>query len=1138
MPVEPTEERDGELHPEPNDSGEPFRFQDSRQRRIYELLWTIGPGPAAFFKDSCQLLSAKPPFATTGHLVAHCVREIESALRDVLKTVAEPEPKSSTTKDRHRQQVLSVLRALGVQDDDPLAKGWLALTERGGEHALHARAHRAALSTRPLDDQHDDWWNGIQSLLLELLRRFQARCVRFLSLIDRLLEKDSPSQEDLDALHGRVPRVALDYFFENLSKPEWVQPLRDRGFFNDPPAANVSEKGGIGFNVWPASRYLLRMAEFPEVQELACEIALAVPETDPPNVRIHEDLVDVACALPANLAVLFVPKASEWATSAYHFSLPERLGTLIARLAGAGYPTESIDLARHALAVRQGPDGEPGGYFDDSQYEAIVHERAPVLVGKAGQPALRLLCDLLDDAVHLRHAGNKPYDGSSHWFQALDRDSGSGVVRSLVHAVRDAAENLAQRDESQVPEIVKILEDHEWQLFLRLALHLLLRFPNADADLVRERIVRRQYFDDHAFEREYRLLTQEAFDLLGEAEQERILGWIAAGPDLEAYVANSKSFLGTPPSEDEQAQYVRVWKRDRLQPLVQYVPHNWKRTYAELVRVEGWPNPVGHVEPRIKTRDGSRSESPLSTDQLLGMRIPDLLGHLREWEPESPDEFFGGRHDLGEALGRAAQQDPERFANEAAQFRDLHPTYLAALFRAFGNLVREGRSILWEPVLSLACAVTEQPKSPPVQGPSSDAPRAPWTAARFAVGRLVDAALSAQPVPIPVQLKSTVRSILKSLTEDPDPLPPTPHEAQPDQLQNSLGVAINSVRGVALQAVVRFALWQRQSASDQAATGQERDLQRLPAVRQILEQHLDPAQDPSSAIRAVYGHSLPLLAHLDSEWVRQQIQRIFPNDPEHASLHRAAWDTYLIYSRPHLPLLEIIYDEYSAAVERIGQGRRNGASQHDPEQHLADHLMVYYWHGRLPLEVGGLLARFFERATDRLRSHALAFIGRSLKATEGTIDPVILDRLATLWQSRLQTAKAQESAAGFREELGTIGWWFASGQLDDDWGLAQVQAALDLVERAEPDHLIAKRLVEVADNENLILRVVRCLRSLLEAARDDWTFYGWRDEAKAILRLGLCSQVDAVRREAQDLVNIIVSLGHLDFRALLDDESP
>jgi len=101
-------------------------------------------------------MATTPQVASTTHFVAHCLREIESALRDVLEPVAvEPQAKKSKGKSgetTQRDEILAVLAGLSIPDSDPVAQTWLGVIGRHNAHALHARAHRAALGRpRPVD---------------------------------------------------------------------------------------------------------------------------------------------------------------------------------------------------------------------------------------------------------------------------------------------------------------------------------------------------------------------------------------------------------------------------------------------------------------------------------------------------------------------------------------------------------------------------------------------------------------------------------------------------------------------------------------------------------------------------------------------------------------------------------------------------------------------------------------------------------------------------------------------------------------------------------------------------------------------------------------------------------------------------
>ena len=123
----------------------------------------------------------------------------------------------------------------------------------------------------------------------------------------------------------------------------------------------------------------------------------------------------------------------------------------------------------------------------------------------------------------------------------------------------------------------------------------------------------------------------------------------------------------------------------------------------------------------------------------------------------------------------------------------------------------------------------------------------------------------------------------------------------------------------------------------------------MPEVREVLETHLDPTKDPAVAIRSVYGQWFPWLALLDRNWAEEHIPTIFPSDETLHHLRDAAWETYVIFCRPYGDVFDMLQEEYRQAIDRLGEGKTKWRSPYGAEEHLADHLMTFYWLGENPL---------------------------------------------------------------------------------------------------------------------------------------------------------------------------------------------
>ena len=95
-----------------------------------------------------------------------------------------------------------------------------------------------------------------------------------------------------------------------------------------------------------------------------------------------------------------------------------------------------------------------------------------------------------------------------------------------------------------------------------------------------------------------------------------------------------------------------------------------------------------------------------------------------------------------------------------------------------------------------------------------------------------------------------------------------------------------------MSAVVEYALWNYRNVEKEK---QSLGFQIMPEVKALLEEHLDPAQDPSVAVRAVYGRYFPWFLLVDPGWTKSYIKTIFPKSQFKTPLYLAAWETYLIY---------------------------------------------------------------------------------------------------------------------------------------------------------------------------------------------------------------------------------------------------
>ena len=957
-----------------------------------------------------------------------------------------------------------------------------------------------------------------------------------------------PSPEVIQKAIKAIKRAAdYEYFFERLVSPVWIEPLFEAGMFSA-PVGPIPEGQFLRFPFWPQSRYLARMSA--QASETVLKVILAIPHTE--NVRIHEDLVDAALAMPPKLASKIVPNSIRWLESRYQLLLPEKLGELVGHLARGGEVEAALKLARALLQPVADPEEatitvggethrlsrEPRARFDPYYYEEILKKRVPDLVATGGEEAVKLFANLLDEALRLsrrQEEGETLEDFSYIWRPAVEdheQNHPYTIRHFLVSAVRDSAERVAKNDPAAILRLVEWLESREWPIFRRIALHLLRLFPEGAPKLVSARLTDETRFDDLTTRHEYALLLRERFTHLGERDQETILGWIATGPDLEQFKASTEQWSGKRPTDAEAEQYAKRWKLERLAPIRHALPSEWKQRYYEWVHELGEPD---HPEfPSYSFGTWVGPTSPKSPDELRSMSVAEIEEFLRTWQPTG-QWGTSSREGLGRALTALVASKPELFAAEGERFRGIDPTHVRALLLGLRDAAGQKRVFPWHPVISLCKWAVDQPRAVVMgrtvsEGEWDEDPNWGWI--RKAIGDLLESGFTAGPLEIPFDLRGLAWAVLRPLTEDPDPRPDD--EAGMDPATRS----INTTRGEAMHAVIQYALWVHRHGEEEAQgeRGGPWGFDRMPEVRDVLEEHLDPSKDSSLTIRSVYGRWFPRLLLMDREWAVAQVQKIFPSDEARWKFWAAAWYTYVTFCRPYDEVFEVLRAEYARAVERMGAARPQWHELADPEEKLAEHLMVLYWRGKLsPQEPDALLRRFYSKASMRVRAHALTFIGISLRDTEGDVPPEILERIRELWSWRLEEIRNAKDVATASEELSTFGWWFVSGKFDNVWAVTQLSLALRIAGKVQPDHLIVERLASLAPT--LPQKTIECLRLLVEGDKEGWKISGWRDELRSIVGTVISGNDLRAAEAAVDLVHYLGARSYRDLRDLIPKRS-
>lgn len=930
-----------------------------------------------------------------------------------------------------------------------------------------------------------------------------------------------PSEDQLDRA---LALIALGssryrYFFDTLKDPDWIAPLHARGFFTQPSRPHRSGDT-ISFPFWPESAFLVRMADHAATQAEILDIALAV---DTENTRIHENLAEIALKLPATMSALFLPRVSAWIESPYKaFSLGKRLASLVEHLAAGGEQAAAFALARTLLRV------VPRERSPESDSEFLLPEAVPVmgqfsyrqglasirkaLIPSGGLAAFELLLELLVSSLKITaREDDTPFnDHSNVWYPSLDSSGDDDDARELLlEAVRDAAEQLVAQDGSRLRRVVQCLEDARWMAARRVALHILRKYPT-DSDLVTARLLSAT---EPGLQREYDLLAKAQFSsLTPDAKAERLKS--VGPPSIASIKKTHQLWFGQELSDTEASALAERLLRDELAPLADGLPPDWRARYQELVAKHGPARSAGETLPVSFGQFGF--ESPRTIEDMRTSTVAEIREYALAWQPQG-GLLHASREGLSSVLARRIAEQPQDFALAAESFVSLDPTYVRSMFDGLWTATRDGKTFDWLPVLSAALKVLEQPREivgrvgGHLSGQDPD-----WGWCRTSIARLVEAGLSDRPNVIPIELVGDVGKVLTRLTSDPVPTVADEAEALKSEDADPHALAINTTRGEAMGAVFDCMRWIRRAKP--AAT-----LEDMPEVAAILDRHLNVEDEPSRAVRAMYGVHLPTLYHVDERWAASNIERILPSDPEQRALRAAAWRTYLTVCPPYTFMYTSLRSYYDDAVSDLAPTRPTSRREAEAEERLVEHLCVFYARGLIGLEDEGLLMRVLAGSRADLQAHAIRFIGHSLDETE-QVPTEVLNRFKALWTAYV----GQDSSRAIQ----AFGWWVTSAAFEDEWSLDNLLAVLHNTKEVDPLYGVLERLRELVGAHPL--KSTMCLQGILEGSRED-ALFGLGDLIRDVLAGAIDSQDAQARQLSTTLVHRMGHLGFVGFRDLLKE---
>lgn len=698
-----------------------------RERRVHDELHRLDPRLAGLFLQALDYLQRlDEPGAI--HMLSHAGREISNTVIRILTGEGEPisargdedggDCDTERNRDSQRRRISVVLDLPGRH---PSVTTWVK-----AHNALQATTHVGA--TPPSPESADETVRAFRALTDILLGRiglyFDAR-----EEIEALLRVEDPNDEQVQRLQALVARPQLRHaFFRELRHAHWLEPLVAAGLFAEPPDVRTDpDTGQPTAPPWPEGEYLGRMA--PDAPVQVVQVLLDIPD-EISNPVVWRGLADTALNLPPKHATRLVPKLQNALEQSTHPMVSRGVFAVAEMLAEAD-EGESLELLRALLRIETIEESGPlatSHTGKTADLPAMAHTTRPEtflslvdsIAHTRARATVAALCDILNRMLVVEF-GEPPEDESTvldhsrNWHGPVEDDHDRSPKSLIAAATHRAALVAAASGEAGDEYVLERLSRYPWQVFQRLRLSLLAERPLFDQEALDSAVGNADLLSEPHLLPEYRQLLEARLADASPNVRESVIDRILRGPD-EDLVARMAG-------EDHEAAeaFREEWQRHRLRVFGDEPPAELRELAVEL----GTIGETLSKRERDMDRQGFAIEvgvaggptSPLSTEDLAGMRPEELVDYLRNWEPESGRDTPTPAG-LANVIAGRVQDDHEwaaAFLQEIAD-AELDPTYVRGALDGITSAHKAGRPIPWAETFNLIKWLASRPLDPRTTG--------------------------------------------------------------------------------------------------------------------------------------------------------------------------------------------------------------------------------------------------------------------------------------------------------------------------------------------------------------------------------------------------------------------------------------
>ncbi|XDD45584.1 hypothetical protein AB3N60_12815 [Leptospira sp. WS39.C2] len=1111
----------------------------ARQIRISENLHYIGEGPRAFFLDAIALVN-ESSLESKQHLVAHLMREIDSAIRGVVKPLLNPSShnKKNGKCDKHEASIRDTLTFLGIDPLSEVGKSWLEYGNTDSEAQLHKFAHRKDLTYRSFSEDFYNEWIKFERILDDILDRFKSKYLHFVREVEKFSSLEKVSSVDESKFRNSVAPASplFRIFVQDLSSSVWFEPLWRMNYFQ----FSEHEKKYINTNhyiEWLPLFYLRKLVELNEFDKVWFVID-SLSEFE--NFGLHQEITRLCLKMPETFFLIWMEKELHWfqRTKKLDFINIDLYSEAIERVWNLGNEKLCFGLLSSILEVSPDPNWDyqegrfrnadefkrwhsPEPCFKLSEYSFLdlLSYFCSILQKKLPLELVRFLLilkeNILKFGLRVWEETDEPYiDDQSYITRSTIWDHPQNynhlLIDKLVPLFRDAILNFIEAHNG-FDIIIEDLKSKKWVLFQRFYIFVIGMYGRKkNSDLFKEVLYDEIFANDECFGNEYFNLLSQNFPNFTKEEQEKYLAWLdkAALKLREKYKSEFEREVIKEPIDltdmFRPENRLDFFYYRKLPAMQGFLPPD-KEKYLEELKVLFHKSLVKPEFPHYH-ESFVGPVSPLVNQDISSLPIPDLIQKMIEFKKEEDGWNEPSPEGLARQISRDVEINPTRYIESIDDFcnEQIPYRYLESLLWGFRAALDNAKKLDSAVLCQYLHFLFDSIKTKQVEQTF----HIQHTLASFLrtifERNVIDKIHFEQ-----FEFLAWINLLLKSTSPD---------EEYESKGEDFVSKGINSVRGNALHSLVYLLIdYYQKFLKPNVTKGSEDPL--VQSAYFILTEHLTGEYASRKIDRSVLGQHFAFLYWMNPVWFQENDKLLLNENKE---LSRIFFHTYVQYGGYSDGLYSKFYQWFSESIDFLRElGDQVREDRGIRPLRIGELLLNLYGNSVIKSYDDSIIDNFFSLPQGFLKGNAIRYIGVNVPKEETEI----IKRAEALWRWRLENRPSPEEFDAFSE-------WIERRVYSED---IVFETLSKVIPKSLGSYGVVKYLHFVRENfaKNPIVAI-----KFIDIITKENTYYlnsKPGEDLWEILMLGISeASSEEVRDISEDIIHRLGSFGYFHYRELVE----